>query len=110
MREVPKMAATGRRFFLIICLVLALGIPAHAAFTPIPVVVQISPTADINSIAAALGASIVDKIDDPSGHPNTYLLNVGVVPPNFSILSALLGIQSAELNNGISIPNFRVLG
>ena len=100
-----KMATAGRRFFLIVCLVLALGIPAHAAFTPIPVVVQILPTANINTIAAALGASIID-----SDGANTYLLKVGVMPPNFSVLSALLGIQSAELDNGISIPNFGVLG
>jgi subtilisin family serine protease len=101
-----KMARAGRRFFFIVCLVLALGIPAHAAFTPIPVIVQISPLANINNIAAALGASIVDSIPGA----NTYLLNVGVIQPNFSILASLLGIQSAELDNGVSIPNFALLG
>ena len=100
-----KMATAGRRFFLIICLVLALGIPAHAAFTPIPIVVQVSSTANINNIAAALGASIVDNDGG-----NTYLLNVGVAPPNFSLLGSLVAIQTAELNTGVSIPNFALLG
>src|SRR5436853_432390 len=106
MAKMAKMATAGRRFFLVLCLVLALGIPAHAQFTPIPVIVQISPLANIINIAAALGASIVDRIPGT----NTYLLNVGVLQPNFSILASLLGIQSAELNNGVSIPNFALLG
>jgi subtilisin family serine protease len=99
---------TGRRLFLI--LILMLGLSAYAQ-AQTPLIVQISPLGNITSIANALGGTVLDAI------PNTqiYLLSVPVnVPPlltaPISPLASLLGIQWAEVNSGVTLPNVGQLG
>ena len=102
------MATTGRRLFLIIGLILALGSQGHAQLnlSPVPVIVQISPLANITNIAFALGGTVVDSIPGA----NTYLLQVPLVPTTLTnSLLSLLGIQWIEVNTGVSIPNITVL-
>src|SRR2546425_12859043 len=106
------MAPTGRRLFLIICLILALSAQGSAQFnfgslpSSLPVIVQISPTANITSIASVLGATVVDNIPDTT----IYLLNVPTTLSSLTgSLSALLGIQWIEVNTGVSIPEVAVL-
>src|SRR5437660_1526395 len=100
-----KMPTTGRRLFLILCLIFALSTQGSAqlGITSFPLIVQISPSANITTIASALGATVVDSI--PGAY--TYLLNVPVVPS--ALTASLLGIQWMELNTGVSIPNFGAL-
>ena len=107
-----------RWFRITLSLILIIGsIPAAAQLLllpqTIPVILQIAPTADIYAIASALGGtpqSVVDSIADA----NLYLLNLPLDLPtlNSSLPSvqALLGIQWAEINTGVSIPGFAVLG
>ncbi len=100
-------AATARRLFVTICVILALSVPGRAQLLtpPLPLIVQISPTANINLIAMALNATVVDRIPGAS----TYLLNV---PPNalLTATAGFLGIQWAELNTSVSLPPYAVLG
>jgi len=102
---VAKMATTGRRLLLIICLIFALSMQGSAqlSLTSVPLIVQISPLASITNIASALGATVVDSI--PGAY--TYLLNVPLVPPTFT--ASLFGIQWVEVNTGVSIPNVAIL-
>jgi subtilisin family serine protease len=105
----------GRRWFVLtlsLILIIGLSIPAGAQLLPltfpqsIPVILQIAPTASITTIANALGgATVVDSIPGA----NTYLLNLPLILPTLN-LSLLGGIQSAELNLGVSLPGFAVLG
>ncbi|MBI4471790.1 MAG: S8 family serine peptidase [Acidobacteria bacterium] len=60
--------------------------------------------ASINTIAGALGGSVVDSIPGA----NIYLLNVPLVPS--SLDASLLGIQWLELNTSVSLPNFALPG
>ena len=93
---------TGRRLLLIAVLLFASGSYANAA--TIPVIVQISPLADINTIAAGLGATVVDNIPGTT----TYLLNVPLqIPSSFAFL---LGIQWVELNTSVNLPNIPLSG
>jgi subtilisin family serine protease len=103
----------GCRWFLFtlgLILIIGLSVPAGAQFLPlslpqtIPVILQIAPTGSISAIASALGGSVVDSIPGT----NTYLVNLPLVLPTFNV--AFLSIQSAELNLGVSIPGFSVLG
>jgi subtilisin family serine protease len=101
----------GRRWFLFILsliLILGLGVPAGAQLPPlpqaIPLIVHIAPTASINAIAGAWGGTVVDSIPGA----DTYLLNVPPALPSFNL--SLLGIQWVEINTGVSIPGFAVLG
>jgi subtilisin family serine protease len=87
-----------------------LGLSAYAQ-AQTPLIVQISPLGNITSIANALGGTVLDQI------PNTqiYLLSVPVnVPPLLtsvlSPLAGLLGIQWAEVNSGVTLPNVGQLG
>src|ERR1700674_5593395 len=112
MAKMAKMATTGRRLFLILCLILALSTQGSAQFgfgslpSSLPVIVQISPIANITAIASVLGATIVDNIPDTT----IYLLNVPLAPLSLTgSLSALLGIQWVEVNTGLSIPNVAAL-
>jgi subtilisin family serine protease len=93
---------TGRRFFLIITLSAVLSAPLHAASYPL--IVQISPASDITSIAAALGGVMVDSIPGA----DTYLLDVPLIPA--ATTASVLGIQWMELNTGVTLPGFAVLG
>src|ERR1051325_5931683 len=103
-------AATARRLLLIVSLILALSLQAsaQAGTASLPVIIQISPTSSVDLIALSLGASVVDSIPGA----NTYLLNVptsvfNTLPP---ALTGYLGIQWMELNTGVSLPNYAVLG
>jgi subtilisin family serine protease len=80
-----------------------LSLTAHAG-AAVPVIVQISGLSSITSIAASLGATVLDGIPDS----NIYLLNVPFsIPPS---LATLLGIQWHETNSGITLPNIGQLG
>src|SRR5438094_5319183 len=100
-----KMASTGRRLLLTICLILALSVSGSAQLSlgsfssirSLPLIVQISPTADITVILTTLNAKI---IDDSLRDANTYLLSVPLSWPTGS-LTGLLGIQWVEINTAI---------
>lgn len=99
---------TGRRIFLILILILGLSAYAQAQ---VPLIVQISPLGNITSIVNVLGGTVLDNI------PNTqiYLLSVPVnIPPLITSLispiAGLLGIQWAEVNSGVTLPNVGQLG
>ncbi len=103
-------AATARRLFLSICLILALTTHGSAQLGGIslPVIVQISPAANITVIASVLGATIVDSIPDSS----IYLLNVPVRGPAavMTPINLLPGVLWQELNVSVSLPAFAQLG
>jgi subtilisin family serine protease len=101
---VAKMASTGRRLLLILCLILALTTYGSAQIISIPIIVQTSATANINTIASAVGGTVVDSI--PGAY--TYLMNVAVVPTLTGTLS-LLGVQWIEVNTAVWLPNIAVL-
>ncbi len=86
---------TGRRVFFLFALVFALAIRAGAA----PLIVQVSPSANINLVVTILGGTVVDNIPGT----NVYLLDVPVVPSSFT--ASLLGIQWMELNTGVTLPS-----
>src|SRR5215470_2671166 len=90
----------GRRLFLALILILGLTAQAGAA----PVIVQISGLSNITSVAASLGATVLDGIPDS----NIYLLNLRV--PISPFLASLLGIQWQETNSGVTLPNIGQLG
>ena len=79
-----------KRFLLVSALLIALSINAAAATN---IIVQTTNGADINSIAASLGGTVLDSIPGA----DTYLLSL----PNLPLLSPtlqLLGVQWLELN------------
>jgi subtilisin family serine protease len=100
---------TGRRIILI--LVLMLGLTAYAE-AQVPVIVQLSPLGNILSVTRVLNGTVLDSI------PNThiYLLNLPLSSTLNSLLSplspvlGLLGIQWAEVNSGVTLPNVGQLG
>ena len=99
-----KMASTGRRLLLILCLILALTTYGSGQISSIPIIVQTSSTANINTIASAVGATVVDSI--PGAY--TYLLNAPVLPTVNSTLS-FLGVQSIEVNTAVWIPDIALV-
>jgi len=87
-----------------------LGLTAYAE-AQVPVIVQISPLRNITSIVGALNGTVLDSIPDA----HIYLLNLPIPAPSAlnSLLSpvmGLLGIQWAEVNSGITLPNVGQLG
>jgi subtilisin family serine protease len=91
-------------------LLLMLGLTAYAE-AQVPVIVQISPLGNITSIAGVLNGTVLDSIPDA----HIYLLNLPIPAPSAlnSLLSpvmGLLGIQWAEVNTGITLPNVGQLG
>jgi subtilisin family serine protease len=109
---VAEMASTGRRLLLILCLILALSTQSSAqlslgpiSLSSIPIIVQISPLANINVIAGVLGGTIVDSIPDAS----IYLLKLPVFPSLAGSLLSLLGIQWIEVNTAVFVPNIALL-
>src|SRR5205814_2434146 len=100
---------------LTVFLILALSVPGSAQLSlgststllsgSIPVIVQISPTASINTITSVLNAKILDSIPGA----NTYLLSVPLTWSTGS-LSGLLGIQWVEVNTAIWIPDIAIVG
>ncbi|PYS28757.1 MAG: hypothetical protein DMG11_11565 [Acidobacteria bacterium] len=93
---------TARHFLLTVILLLAFSVQALA--NPLPLIVQVSPTARITNIAAALGATLVDTVPGA----NIHLLNVPVVPS--SLTASSLGIEWMELNTGVTLPGFIQVG
>src|SRR5437867_13065551 len=118
------LATAGRRAFLILSLIVAFTMNAGAQLLPaggqlgpvirsqtLPVIVQISASANMTAITSALGAVVIDNIPGT----NTYLLNVPVPPfADASVLqklgAALPGIDWLELNTGVTLPSFAVYG
>jgi len=74
----------GRRVLLILSLVPALRTTAGAQ--SLPLIVQISPTANIGVITTTLAATVIDSIPGA----NTYLLNARALPP--AAVASSLGI------------------
>src|SRR5436190_23162136 len=93
---------TGRRLILI--LVLIFGMAAQGSAASYPLIVTVSPLTNILSVVSALGGTLVDSIPGA----NTYLLNVPLIPT--SLVASLLGIQSMELNTGVTQPGYVQLG
>ncbi len=69
-----------------------------------PLIVQLLPGVNINSILGVLGAKLIDSIPDA----NQYLLSLPVVPS--TALASSLGIQWMETNTGVGMPNVAQLG
>jgi len=96
---------------MVLILALMLGLTAYAE-AQVPVIVQLSPSGNITSVVSALNGILLDNI------PGTkiYLLNLPIPVPSAlnSLLSPLenllLGIQWAEVNSGITLPNVGQLG
>jgi hypothetical protein len=89
--------------FLVI-LIFALGLSSRAEAASNLLIVQISPTISIDTLAATLNGAVIDSI--PAA--NTYLLNVSVVPR--PAVASQLGIQWMELNAGVTLPRFALCG
>src|ERR1041384_1098281 len=86
---------TVKRLLLILTLLAAFSMEAAAATT---VIVQIKKNADINSIAAAMGGTVLDSMPDGS----SYLVSVPSVPstlPN--------GVQSITQDTALTLPRFK---
>src|SRR5262249_26170776 len=93
---------TGRRTLLLS--VLILGLTVHAGAASLPLIVQLSPSANVTTVVSALGGQLIDTI------PGTgiYLLDVLLVPS--SSTASLLGIEWLELNQGVTLPGFVQVG
>ena len=59
---------TGRRAFLTLSLIL--GLSFNAGAQSLPLIVQVSPSANITVIASTIGATVIDSIPGA----NTYLV------------------------------------
>src|SRR6266567_6791961 len=86
---------TAKRFLLVSALLVALGINAAAATN---IIVQTTNGADINSIAASLGGTVLDSM--PGG---AYLLSVSSMPAG----PLPQGVQSIETNSSLILPRFK---
>ena len=93
---------TARRIVLAFVLVCCLTV--HAGAASYPLIIQLSPVANLTSILSALGGNLLDSIPGA----NTYLIKVPLVPPQG--LAALLGIQLMEVNKGVAGPGFEPIG
>jgi subtilisin family serine protease len=96
----------GRRILLTLILILGLSSFAQAQ---VPVIVQLSPLANLTSLTGALGATVLDSIPDA----RIYLLNVPLLSSLLQPLSpitSLLGIQWFEVNTSITLPNVGQFG
>src|SRR5213594_4541567 len=119
------LATAGCRAFLILSLIVAFTVNAGAQLLPaidasplpviggpsLPVIVQISPGANITSIASTLVVTVIDSIPGT----NIYLLNVPIGPlfnpATVQSLGGIVpGIDWAELNTGVLLPSFAVYG
>src|SRR6266567_1535927 len=86
---------TAKRFLLVSALLVALGINAAAATN---IIVQTTNGADINSIAASLGGTVLDSM--PGG---AYLLSVSSMPAG----PLPQGVESIETNSTLILPRFK---
>jgi len=88
-------AMTAKRLLVGLLLLVALSINAFAATT---VIVKTKNNGNINSIAASLGGTILDSMDDGS----TYLLSVASMPTTLPP-----GCASTTANTALVLPRFR---
>ena len=88
---------SAKRLFLIL-LVLMLAASSMDASAAITVIVETSKNADINSIAASLGGTVLDSMPDDS----KYLLSIPSMP---STLPS--GVKSMTLDTPLVLPRFR---
>ncbi len=88
---------SAKRLFLIL-LVLMLAAFSMDASAAITVIVETSKNADINSIAASLGGTVLDSMPDDS----KYLLSIPSMP---STLPS--GVKSMTLDTPLVLPRFR---
>src|ERR1051326_4016084 len=86
---------TGRRLFII--LILLFGLTTQASAASLPVILDLSPLASINSILSLLGGTLIDNIPGT----NTYLVNLPLLPT--ATVAQLLGIKSIEVNKGVTL-------
>src|SRR5436190_16055905 len=86
---------TVKRLFIVLMLLAAFSMEAAAATT---VIVQVKNNADINSIAAALGGSVIDSMPDGS----SYLLSLPFLPATWPA-----GVQSVTQNTPLILPRFK---
>ncbi len=94
------MAGSRTRLLLAVVLTVALlGSTGAHAQSSIPVIVKLSPTANLTVINSVLGSIPVDSI----AGANTYLYNLPVLPIVTAALSAL-GVQWVEPNTGVTLP------
>ena len=84
-----------KRFLLVSALLIALSINAAAATN---IIVQTTNGADINSVAASLGGTVLDSM--PGG---AYLLSVSSTPTG----PLPQGVQSIETNSSLILPRFK---
>ena len=84
-----------KRFLLVSALLIALSINAAAATN---IIVQTTNGADINSIAASLGGTVLDSM--PGG---AYLLSVSSTPTG----PLPRGVESIETNSRLILPRFK---
>src|SRR5262245_14491702 len=89
------MAMSAKRFLVGLMLLVALSINAFAATT---VIVKIKNNGNINSIAASLGGTILDSMDDGA----TYLLSVPSMPSTLPP-----GCASITANTALVLPRFK---
>src|SRR5439155_22383151 len=87
---------SAKRLFLIL-LVLMLAAFSMDASAAITVIVETSKNADINSIAASLGGTVLDSMPDDS----KYLLSIPSMP---STLPS--GVTSMTLDTPLALPRF----
>src|SRR5947199_8809727 len=95
-RRRRKVMSAKRLFLILLVLMLvAFSMDASAAIT---VIVETSKNADINSIAASLGGTVLDSMPDDS----KYLLSLPSMP---STLPS--GVKSMTLDTPLVLPRFR---
>jgi subtilisin family serine protease len=91
---------------LICCLFLLLFASFAAnAEAAVPIIVKVSPLANILNIASVLGGTVLDSL--PGG--DTYLLSVPSLPIVTPLLQ-LMGVQWIEQNNLLRLPSFTAVG
>ena len=94
------MSKTGR----LVCLLLLMLFAANAHAANLPVIIKVSPTANILNITSLLGGTVLDSIPGA----DTYLLSL----PNLPLLSPtlqLLGVQWIEVNKFMTLPSMAPL-
>lgn len=80
----------------------AFAVTAEAA---VPVIIKVSPTANVQTITSLLGGTILDSLPGA----NTYLLNLPSLPVLTPLLQ-LLGLLWVEQNKLMTLPRFAPVG
>ena len=87
---------TGRLFGLFFILFFAVSAQAAGS---VPVIVKVSPIANISLIASTLGGTVLDSLPGA----DTYLLKLPSLPLLTTVLQ-LLGVQWIEQNKLMALP------